>query len=250
MAGKIMNNNELVDTIVREVKRVLAQRGIQVQSDSEAVSAPARSGQVAASVAPQVSLKTEPTAGSVSIGTADLTGKQVITLKDLEAYKGQTIAISKKAVITPLAVDYARDKKIIFKRNESSAAPREGLQSSSAVGSVALAVALDFTGDVSALKNILASKRMGIEEFSGGTYEANVKKVSDAVSNGAVRFGICLEKTGMIAPVHANRNQRIRAVHCRNISDARAARTVMDANVIVLDSVSDPEPLISEFIGL
>ena len=243
-----MNSNELVDTIVREVKRVLAQRGIQVQSDSGAVPS-VRSGQTAAAV-PQVSRKAEPVVQSAGIGSTDLSGKQVITQKDLEAYKGQTITVSKKAVMTPLAKDYARDKKITVRRSEGPAAPREGSLSPTAAVFVALTIAPDFTGDGSVLKSILTAKRLGVKEISGGTYEANVKKVADTVVAGSAEFGVCLENTGMIAPIQANRNQRIRAVHCRETFDARAARVDIGANVIVLDSVSNPEAIISGFTGL
>ena len=123
-----MNSNELVDTIIREVKRVLAQRGVQVQSDSGATSVSARYGRTAVTAVPQPLRKTEPTAESAGIGSIDslrcsatsLSGKQVITQKDLEAYKGQTITISNKAVMTPLAMDYARSKKITVRRSEET----------------------------------------------------------------------------------------------------------------------------------
>ena len=244
-----MNSNEMVEAIVREVKRVLAQRGIQVQSGSGAVPEASRSGQTATAV-PSVPPKTGPSDASVGIGVTDLGGRQVITQKDLEAYKGQTITISKKAVITPLAMDYARDKKITLRRSETTAQLGGGSPSSQAAVSVALTIAPDFNGDGSVLKNILASKHLGVREFTGGAYEANIRKVVDAVVSGSVQYGICLENTGMIAPIHANRNQRIRAVHCRETFDARTARVDIGANVIVLDSVSNPEAVISGFTGL
>ena len=102
-----MNQDELVEAIIKEVKRVLTLRGISVSSSSSS------SSDVS-------SISAVSTTDKViqSVGSSDLTGKQIITQKDLEAFKGQSITVSKKAVITPLAFDYAREKGIAITKVE------------------------------------------------------------------------------------------------------------------------------------
>ena len=232
--------------IVQEVKRVLAGRGIDVQNAAKEASSATRS-QLAGGASPLPVLNG---AGAAAIGTQDLTGKQVITQKDLESCQGQTINVTKKAVITPLASDYAREKNITINRLNESAPMAQGASTSPERPRAALVIAPDFKGDGLIVKNILASKHFDVKDFSGGSYEALINKVADAVANGMVHFGVCLENTGMEAAVVANRNRKIRAVHCRDIYEARAARVDIGANVIVLDSASNPEAVISGFTGL
>jgi hypothetical protein len=248
-----MNQDELVEAIISEVKRVLAQRGITVAPSSKESPAPARHTREGDSTpaAPSAAGQVPAAESSAAIGITDMSGRQVITQKELEPYKGQTIVVSRKAIFTPLAVDFAREKKITITRAAETSLKKTNSITVSATGaSVALTISPDFRGDGSILKTILASKSLSVKEFSGGSYEANIKKVADAVAQGSVHFGVCLENTGMIGPIHANRNTRIRAVHCRDTLDARAARVDIEANVIVLDSASNPEAIISGFTGL
>ncbi|MCE5252038.1 RpiB/LacA/LacB family sugar-phosphate isomerase [bacterium] len=242
-----MNQDELVNAIISEVKRVLAQRGITVGASDGGK-------QISALPPSPVQTAGGPTAAVVpssAIGITDMSGKQVITQKDLEPYKGQAITVGAKAVITPLAVDYAREKKITISRTAPASGQKADHAQAPADGvSVALTVSPDFKGDGSMLKTLLAAKHLGVKDATGGTYEAGVKKVAEAVASGSVNFGICLENTGMEAPIFANRNSRIRAVHCRDTMEARAARIDIGANVIVLDSTSNPEAIISGFTGL
>lgn len=245
-----MNHDELVEAIIREVKKVLTQRGIEVGSSSGKAPAQTPANRptlpVLESAAPVIG-----SGETAAVGSTDLTGKQVITQKDLEAYQGQTITVTQKAVITPLALDYARDKNITVSRADVSPEKKtEGTSLLPASITAALTVSPDFTGDGSILKSILESKRLTVKVFSGGTYEENVKKLAGAVASGSAQFGVCLENTGMVGPIHANRNNAVRAVHCRETFDARAARVDIGANVIVLDSASNPEAVISGFTGL
>ena len=78
-----MNRDELVEAIVNEVKRVLALRGVTVGAAQTQTS-------VAGSAVPTPKTAQQP------VGSTDLTGKQVLTQKDFEAHKGQTVNVSKK----------------------------------------------------------------------------------------------------------------------------------------------------------
>ncbi len=235
-----MNQDELIEAILKEVKRVLALKGVEVAS-STASSSPAGSSSPAA---PSLSTIDK------SVGSRDMAGKQVITQRDLETLQGQSITVSKRAVITPLAFDYAKEKGITITRVEQTHVTQSDGVSTQPVVTVALAVATDFPGDSMMVKKFLVSKSVRIKEFSGKSYETAVNNMANAVSSGAVSFGVCIEKAGMLGPIYANRNKNIRAVHCRETFDARAARVDIGANVIVIDSVSNPEAVISGFMGL
>jgi len=234
-----MNQDELVEAIIKEVKRVLALRGVEVSSS------PVSSSGGESSVPPASF-----TAIEQSVGSRDLTGKQVITQKDIEVFQGQSITVARNAVITPLAIDYAKGKGIAITRVEQQVMPGSASMNQQPVVIVALAVAHDFPGDSMLVKKFLALKGFQIKESSGKPYETAINDLTNAVSSGAASFGICLEKSGMEGPIYANRNKNIRAVHCRETYDARAARVDIGANVIVIDSVSNFEAVISGFTGL
>ena len=246
-----MEKEQLIESIIREVKRVLAERGIDVAPSSSG-----KSGQVSTSksaIQKKVSASVSQPASSKEvseIGIRDMTGRHVITQKDLEAFQGTSIQVTKKAVITPLAFDYAREKGISINRVEQPS--QAAAQTMSVPGEVAVALTIspDFSGDKKFVNTILSSKRFKIKEISGSNYEDALKKLASSVASKEVHFGICIEKTGMEGPIHANRNSRIRAVHCRGTFDARAARVDYGANVIVIDSTSNPEEVITGFCGM
>ena len=240
-----MNQDQLVNKIITEVKRVLEQRGITVTPESQkpaaapAAPAPQPATSRPAVQAPQTS----------DIGGTDLTGKQVIVQKDLEPHKGKTIIVTQRAVISPLAMDYAKANGITISRSSAQPSPAQSDRAEYS-GIVGVCIAPDFPGDASILKSILATKRLQIKEFIGNSYEDSIKKLCNAVSSGSVHFGVCLEKTGMEGPITANRNDKIRAVHCRETLDSRSARVDYGANVVILDAASNPEAVISGFTGL
>ncbi|MDP2981883.1 MAG: RpiB/LacA/LacB family sugar-phosphate isomerase [Candidatus Latescibacter sp.] len=236
-----MNQDELIEAVVKEVKRVLALKGVQVASAPEK---PPVSGKA---VSPHAKPALE--APRTDSGGGDLTGKQVIIQKDLLMIQGKTVRIARKAVVTPLALDYAREKGITIMRVDATE-KKEGMPSLPGAVTVGLAVSQGFPGNSGILCSILAAKGFQVRELSGASYETAVKNMCNAVASGTAQFGICLEKTGLEGPIHANRNQVIRAVHCRGIHEARAARVDIGANVIVLDAESDPEEIVSGFTGL
>jgi len=242
-----MNREELIESIVREVRRVLADRGIDVVS-SPGETAPSRES-VKPAASPGVGDSVLPSPDT-AIGQRDLTGKQIITQKDLEAFAGKSIRVGKKAVITPLAIDYAREKGIRIEKVDEPASAFGGSASAPPQITAALVVSADFTGDGKVVAAILGGKGFRVKDFSSRDYESAVKKLGDAVSSGGADFGVCIENTGMEGPIHANRNPAVRAVHCRTTIDARAARVDYGANVIVIDSTSDPNAVISGFCGM
>ena len=250
-----MNRDDLIETIIKEVKRVLAERGVTV-AQQEGIASPPPPAPAPTSlptvpqVAPAAAVPPPIQGATAFVGSRDLTGKQIVTQKDLEALAGSAIRITRRAVVTPLALDYAREKGITLTRVDETAAAAVSAADQPMTVNVALAVSPDFPAGKSIVTTILGRKGFQVRDVSGAAYEAAVKKLTDAVATGSVHFGICIEKTGMEGPIHANRNPEARAVHCRTTIDARAARVDYDANVIVIDSTSDPDAVISGFCGM
>ena len=246
-----MNRDELVETIIREVKRVLDERGIPVgdtrgSTPAQAPAATRKQPQPPSAVTPQPVLPRI----DQKVGGSDISGKQVITQKDLEEFRGTSIRVTRRAVITPLAIDYAREKGITITRVDEVASPDGTTAAGPGTAAVALAIARDFPGDKGVITAFLKGKGFEIREFSDREYEEGLKKLAAAVAAGSVNFGVCFDKTGMEGPIFSNRNPGVRAVHCRTTLDARAARVDYGANIIVIDSTSDPNAVISGFCGL
>lgn len=253
-----MTNEQLVEAIIKEVKRVLVSRGIEVGGSSGAVPAPqgarAPSNErptPATTDAPKSSGRPPAVARpAVSVGTTDLTGRQVITQKDLASLSNTTITVMKRAVISPLALDFAKERKITIARVEQAAA-NPGMQSGKpGTVTAAIVVSPEFPADKNVVSSYLATKGFTVRDLSGNGYEKAVTDLARAVASGSAAFGVCIEKTGLEGPIHANRNDRIRAVHCRTVLEARAARVDFGANVIVVGAGSDPQTVVAAFCGL
>lgn len=227
-----MNQQELVEAVLREVKRVLAERGMT--SGMTPAASPVR-----AAAAPVRSIS----------GSTDFTGKSVIVLKDIQGIAGGEVRVQKKAVVTPLAADYAREKGITIVRVESSVR-KDTPAASSAQAAVGIAVSQDNISGGQSVKSFLESKGFAVREFAGARYDAAVTAMCDAVASGAALFGVCVERTGMEGPIHANRGKAIRAVHCRDTYEARAARIDIGANVVVIGAQADPAGVIAGFTGM
>jgi len=233
-----MNQQELVEAVLREVKRVLAERGMATGTASTAAMTPA---------APAA--RTVPAPVQSVSGTIDFTGKSVIVLKDMQGIAGGEVRVARGAVVTPLAVDYAREKGIAVIRVDRAPGKSENRQTESQV-TVGLAVSSDYAAGGKAVRAYLESKGIAVREFTGARYDAAVTAMCDAVASGAMPFGVCVERTGMEAPIHANRGKAIRAVHCRDTFEARAARVDIGANVVVIGAQADPAGVIAGFTGM
>ncbi len=240
-----MTNEKLIAAIIAEVKKVLTERGIPVASGTAA----AKTFQPSAPSAPSVMSYSQSQASTAVSGGSDLSDKKVITQKDLEGISSTRIQVAAKAVITPLAVDYARangitiDKVAVLNTQSNMGMPSPQI-------TVALAFDNAFKGDRTVVTNFLSSKGFALKDCGAAAYESSVNALTSAVASGQAAFGICVENSGMGAPIFANRNKAIRAAHVRNNFEARAARVDFGANVLVLDAGSDPASVIAAFCGM
>src|SRR5262245_4868925 len=157
----------------------------------------------------------------------ELTGKPLITDDDLKTISmGETVRITDKAIVTPLAVDTARERRLLLQR----------------VGRVRrIAVGADHGGfDMKEeLKNVLVE--LGFEAVDLGTHSSEpvdypdfAHAVASMVARGACDLGIMVDGAGIGSCMVANKIPGIRAAMCYNEATARNSREHNGANVLTL----------------
>ena len=169
--------------------------------------------------------------------------KKLITESDVKNILKQglnVIVVSKKSIITPLALDLIKVKKLTVVEKESGEesnlkpTAQEHPQKKISIGS-------DHTGFK--LKNILIKYlgEKGFDIFDVGTYDEKpcdypdfAKIVADNVSSGKSDFGILIDATGIPSAITANKIRGIRAATCYNSFSAKSSREHNDANILVV----------------
>ena len=162
----------------------------------------------------------------------DLADKTLITEDDLRSISvGSTIRISEKAIITPLAADFARERHIRFERIVGTArGPRRKI-----------AIGADHGGfDMKeALKGVLTE--LGCDYQDLGTHSSEPVDYPDfahavalAVARKACDLGIMIDGAGIGSCMVANKVRGIRAAMCYDEASARNSREHNGANVLTL----------------
>ena len=104
-----------------------------------------------------------------------------------------------------------------------------------------LAIASDHAGF--ALKEFLKSnfKAQPVEWVDLGTYSAESvdypdfgKKIAEAVANGDFEKGVAICGSGVGISIACNRNPKVRAALCANVTTSRLSRQHNDANILCL----------------
>ena len=157
----------------------------------------------------------------------ELTEKPLITDDDLKSISmGETVRIADKAIVTPLAVDTARERRLLLQR----------------VGRVRrIAVGADHGGFEmkEELKKFVAE--LGFEVVDLGTHSSEpvdypdfAHAVASTVARGACDLGIMVDGAGIGSCMVANKIPGIRAAMCYDETTARNSREHNGANVLTL----------------
>jgi ribose 5-phosphate isomerase B len=166
----------------------------------------------------------------------ELTSNVLITDDDLKGVAiGETVRIDEKAIVTPLAVDTARERHLRIER----AAP--GLRPQSAARPRKIAIGADHGGFEmkQELKGFLST--LGVEVLDLGThstasvdYPDFAEAVALAVARGTCDLGIMIDGAGIGSCMVANKIAGIRAAMCYDEASARNSREHNGANVLTL----------------
>jgi ribose 5-phosphate isomerase B len=152
---------------------------------------------------------------------------------------GETVMLSRRGHITPLAQDTLRERRVTVIREGSSAADEAALAPKSDVRTVA--IASDHTG-VSLRRSLLAVLRarglavhdLGTDSTEAVDYPDPAAAVARTVARGEADAGIVIDGAGIGSAMAANKIRGIRAANGVNETIARYSREHNGANVLTL----------------
>jgi ribose 5-phosphate isomerase B len=165
----------------------------------------------------------------------DLTDKTLITEEDVRSSSfGATLRISEKALVTPLAADLARERRIILERAAVAAVHNRRLSRKIAIGA-------DHGGfEMKAvLKKVLDDLGCEYQDFGTNSTEAVdypdfAHAVALAVARKTCDLGIMIDGAGIGSCMVANKVPGVRAAMCYDEASARNSREHNGANVLTL----------------
>ncbi len=176
----------------------------------------------------------------------------LVTQADVEALPpGGQLLIAAKAIITPLARDVAKERRVTLVRTAAPAQPEDRAPERPA----RVAIGADHGGY--ALKEILRRylQDQGYDVRDCGThgtqsvdYPDIAFQVARLVAEGAVDRGIMIDGAGIGSCMAANKVPGVRASLCYDVSSARNAREHNDANVLTLGGKLIGEALAKQII--
>lgn len=172
----------------------------------------------------------------------------IITEADARVLEpGSTVELAATGIITPLAQDTLRDRRIEVIR-AGGTVPSDSLAPVADVRIVTLGS--DHTGVRlrNHLRQLLRSRGLAVHDMgTDGTdpvdYPDIAAAVARPVAKGEAHAGIVIDGAGLGSAIAANKIKGIRAAMCVNVTLARYARQHNGANVLAIGStlLTDPE---------
>ena len=169
--------------------------------------------------------------------------------------RGSTVIVAEKgAIITPLALDLIRNKKLTVIEKEI-----HNYSSSSSVKFPfkKIAIGSDHTGFK--VKNLLIKylTEKSYQVYDLGTmdekscdYPDFAEAVAEKVQLGKTDCGFIVDATGIPSAITANKLEGIRAATCYNEFSAKSARSHNDANVLVLGAKTLGDETIKSIVNV
>lgn len=164
----------------------------------------------------------------------ELTGKSLLTENDFKnVATGESVRIDEKAIVTPLAVDVARERQLRLERVPSVKSGVTPLRK--------IAVGADHGGFEmkQELRKFLAQAKyevldLGTHSTAAVDYPDYAQAVALAVARGSCDLGIMIDGAGIGSCMAANKIPGIRAAMCYDEATARNSREHNGANVLTL----------------
>jgi len=184
----------------------------------------------AEAVAPSASAAAAPTAkptpGEVTIGAAVVTGE----LLEKSIGGAKKVRIAPKAILTPSARDFIRQRglEIVRETAPSAKAP-----------AAAWRVLISSAGpQVGSALDDLRSSGVGFDRQLTGTIEEAISAATSVLSRGEMKGIVVLTGSPELAACLANRCERIHAVALRDVTALSDIRRQFQPNLIAIDSVN------------
>jgi ribose 5-phosphate isomerase B len=163
----------------------------------------------------------------------DLTDRAIITEEDIRNVPvGATVQIIERALVTPLAADVVRDRRITLQRSTMAAGRPKPPR---------IAIGADHGGFEmkEALKTVLAELGCTYQDFGTNStaavdYPDFAQAVALAVARKTCDLGIMIDGAGIGSCMVANKIPGVRAAMCYDSASARNSREHNGANVLTL----------------
>ena len=180
----------------------------------------------------------------------ELTGKSLLTENDFRNIAtGESVRIDEKAIVTPLAVDVARERQLRIERVTSVVAGVTPLRK--------IAIGADHGGFEmkQELKKFLAQAKyevldLGTHSTAPVDYPDYAQAVALAVARGSCDLGIMIDGAGIGSCMAANKIPGIRAAMCYDAATARNSREHNGANVLTLGGKMISMDTMREIVGV
>jgi ribose 5-phosphate isomerase B len=164
----------------------------------------------------------------------DLTDRTLISEEDIRPLAvGATLLISEKALVTPLAADLVRDRRITLQRSATTADGRPKFRR--------IALGADHGGFEmkEVLKKVLDELGYPYQDFGTNStaavdYPDFAQAVALAVARKTCQVGIMIDGAGIGSCMVANKIPGVRAAMCYDAASARNSREHNGANVLTL----------------
>lgn len=163
----------------------------------------------------------------------DLTDRSLITEDDIRSLSdGTTLRISEKTLVTPLALDVARERHVTIERVPAAGSRKAARR---------IAIGADHGGFEmkEALKQVLADLGYDYRDFGTNSTDAVdypdfAQAVAQAVARRICDLGIMVDGAGIGSCMVANKIPGVRAAMCYDEASARNSREHNGANVLTL----------------
>ena len=185
--------------------------------------------------------------------------KKLLTESEIISFSkngSKVFRVSKETILTPLAIDKARELGISIERKTADELIK-GVPDSKSFdkGKKTVCIGGDHTGYK--IKNLLKEflKQKSYEVFDVGTlseqscdYPDFAFDVAKKIALKEFRFGILIDATGIPSAITANKVPGIRAATCYNEFSAKSAREHNNANILVIGAKSLGEETIKSIL--
>jgi ribose 5-phosphate isomerase B len=174
---------------------------------------------------------------------------EIITEADARTLqRGETVRLTARGHVTPLAQDTLRERRIVVVREGAVSEAEKALQPANEIRSVAIASDERGTALRRRLVTFLRGRGLSVRDLSSDGNEAAdytdvALPVARAVASGEADAGIVVDATGIGAAIVANKIPGIRAAALTSETLARYAREQNGTNVVTLGAaiVADDE---------
>jgi ribose 5-phosphate isomerase B len=167
---------------------------------------------------------------------------QIITEADARMLDvGETVALEKGGMVTPLAADTLRERRVTVIADDQVDVSLDGLAPAANIRRVAIGSDHSGLALKTALTQALRGKGIAVDDLGTSTpdpvdYPDTAARVAKSVARGEADAGIVIDGAGIGSSIAANKVKGVRAAVCHDTTMARYARQHNGANVLSFGS--------------